>query len=1083
MRLFFSILFTLAVLSLSADRDDLRFFGYGTADGISVGKVRKVFQDSKGFLWIATEDGLNQFDGYEFRVFRNLDNNETSLSSNKIWDIIEDNQNRLWIATANGLNSYDLITGEFQIYKKDTTDNSLSDNEIRSLLICRDSLLFIGTHEGGLNRMNLNSKRIKKIQLPGNPSFIRRITCIDGKLYLGTHSNKFYIYDPKTGEAKQKSIPVTDKTGDIKINTFFPISKNKKWIGTENGIFEWHDKKDSYTDVTPGHLFKNNKDVYRIRDFLLDKDNILWIATNQGLLRYKNNKWKRYTSIPNEEYTLRSNWLVNLFEDESGSIWISSKENGINVIHNKKQKFRHYGVQHDENSVSNNLVFSFAKYDKSEILIGTIGGGIDGFNPQTERFYNYNFRHPELNSQITSIFVNSYNDVWLGSWGNGLQRFNPETGNVKTYYSKPDDDQTLSNKTIICIHKENDETFWIGTFNGLNKFNPKTEVFKRYTNIEGLESHTIFFMLRTHKDTLWLGTRGGGLACLNTRTMQAKSYMHNPGIKNSIPNDVVKFIHKDFNGYFWIATEMGFSRFDPKKETFKNFNVSDGLPNNNIWAILPDKKQNLWLSTNTGLAKISLDSLSNIKNIKAYQKNEGILSLEFSQGSYLRDKNTGTLYFGGTEGFYAFNPEEIKPRQYEPPVRITSIKVMDQEFMGDTLPSSKQEIIIPWNRNFISFEFVGLDYAHQGNILYKYKMVGQSDKWTQPSQRRFASFPDLKDGKYTFKVRSTNSEGIWGEKSHAEVSIHITVKPPWWRTNLAYILYVIIPIIGVIVFIRVRTQKLKREKRILEEIVEERTAELRKKNLDITSSIQYAQRIQEAIIFPSIKDFSEEFRSVFVLFKPKDIVSGDFFWYIKSGKHRIFTAADCTGHGVPGAFMSIIGNNLLNQIVTEEEITNPAQILTELDERIKKALHQKGRKTDTFDGMDIALCAIEEGSNELIYAGAYNPLYHIRDGELTKYKATRRSIGGSQVLSQKEFTNHTIQVEKGDTIYIFSDGYADQFGGTRNRKFTSKKLQEKLISIQHENMPNQQMHLDNTIEEWMADFEQIDDMILVGVRF
>ncbi len=1083
MRIIFTILFSMAVLCLFADRDDLRFFGYGTSDGVSVGKVRKVFQDSRGFLWIATEDGLNRFDGYEFEVFRNIDNSKTTISSNKIWDIIEDNQNRLWIATANGLNSYNLINGEFKVYQKDSTNNSLSDSEIRSLLLCNDSLLYIGTHEGGLNLMNIKTQKIKQIKLPGNPEFIRRITCIDQKLYLGTHSQKFYIYNPKNGKAKQRSIKVTDETGDIKINTFYPVSKYKKWIGTENGIFEWSEKDGSFIDVTPKHLFQNNKDVYRIRDFLLDKDSILWIATNQGLLRYENEKWRRYTSKPDEEFTLRSNWLVDLFEDESGSIWISSKENGINVIHNKKQKFRHYGVKHDENSLSNNLVFSFAQYDKNEILIGTVGGGIDSFNPGTEKFYNYNTRHPKLNNQITSIFVNSYDDIWVGSWGNGLQRFNPETGKVKTYDSNPDDEQTLSNKTIICINKENDQTFWVGTFKGLNKFNTQTETFTRYTNIDGLESHTIFFILRTHKNTLWLGTRGGGLARLNTRTMKAQSFIHAPNDKTSIANNVVKYIHKDFNGYFWIATEMGISRFDPKKETFTNYNVSDGLPNNNIWAVLPDKNQNLWLSTNKGLAKISLDSLSNIKSIKGYGKNEGILSLEFSQGSYLRDESNEMLYFGGTEGFYAFNPDEIKPRTYEPPVRITSIKIMDQEFMGDTLPSSKQEIVIPWNRNFISFEFVGLDFAHQGNILYKYKMVGQSNKWTQPSQRRFASFPDLKDGKYTFKVRSTNSEGIWGQKSHAELSIHITVKPPWWRTNLAYILYVIIPIIGVIIFIRLRTQKLKREKRILEEIVEERTAELRKKNRDITSSIQYAQRIQEAIIFPSIKEFSEEFRSVFVLFKPKDIVSGDFFWYIKSGKTRIFTAADCTGHGVPGAFMSIIGNNLLNQIVTEEEITDPAQILTELDERIKKALHQKGRKTDTFDGMDIALCAIEEGSSELIYAGAYNPLYHIRDQELTKYKATRRSIGGSQVRAKKEFTNHKVNIEKGDTIYIFSDGYADQFGGSKNKKFTSKQLQDKLISVQHENMPNQQMHMDNIIEDWMADFEQIDDMILVGVRF
>ncbi|HKK58425.1 MAG TPA: two-component regulator propeller domain-containing protein [Salinivirga sp.] len=1082
MRITLIILILFIANSIFAERDDLRFFGYGTSDGISVGKVRKVFQDSKGFLWLATEDGLNRFDGYKFDVFRNQQNDSTSISSNKIWDITEDNKKRLWIATGYGLNSYNLITGKFTTYIKDSSTN-LSDNEVRSLYVCQDSILFIGTHGGGLNVMDLKTLKISKVSLPQNPTFIRKINCIDGQILLGTHGNNFYTLNPQTMNARQVTIDKNHETQYVdQVSAFLRIDDQRRWVATENGIFEWNNKTGEVQDITPKHLFNENE-VLRVRDFLRDKDGIIWVTTNQGLLKYKSNYWYRYTTNEEEDYSLRSNWLVDIFEDESGSIWISNKENGVNVIHNKQQKFRHYGSKAKENSLSNNLVFSFAKYDSNEILVGTIGGGLDGFNPWTEKFYDYNKYHPALSNQITDIYVEAYNDIWLGSWGNGLQYFNPETGEVRNYREQNNNPNSISNNTIICIRPAKKGNYWIGTFDGLNYFDPDKENFTRYQNIEGLNSHTIFYIYSKHPDTLWLGTRGGGLAKLDLQSMQVKSYQHDSRDTTTIANNVVKYIHEDHNGYFWIATEMGISRFNPQTGKFRNYNINDGLPNNNVWAILPDSENNLWLSTNSGIARITLDSASNIVAVKSYQKNEGLKSLEFSQGAYLRDPASGTLYFGGTEGFYAFNPEQIKPRQYEPPVRLTSIKVMDKELEGDTLPSSKRKVVIPWHKNFISFEFVGLDYAHQGNIQYKYKMVGQSDKWSQPSTRTFASFPDLQDGEYTFKVRATNSEGIWPSGDKGEVSIRIRVKPPWWRTTLAYILYIILPVIGVIIYIRIRTRKLQREKRILEEIVAERTAELRKKNLDITSSIQYAQRIQQAIIYPSITDFSEEFRNVFVLFKPKDIVSGDFFWYIKKGTTRIFTAADCTGHGVPGAFMSIIGNNLLNQIVTEEDITDPAEILTELDEKIKQSLNQKGRKSDTFDGMDMAICAIDEGSNELTFSGAYNPLYHIRNKELSKYKVTRRSIGGSQLISKKPFFNHKIQVEKGDTIYIFSDGYADQFGGPRNRKFTSKKLQEKLISIQDQNMPNQQMTMEDTIDTWMEDYEQIDDMILVGVRF
>ncbi len=1083
MRITLLIILLLITNSIFAERDDLRFFGYGTSDGISVGKVRKVFQDSKGFIWLATEDGLNRFDGYNFEVFRNNQNDSTSISSNKIWDITEDNQNRLWIATGYGLNSYNLITGKFTSYIKDSA-NKLSDNEIRSLYVCQDSILFIGTHGGGLNAMNLNTLKIKHITLPHNPSFIRKINCIDDQILLGTHGNNFYTFNPKTMSSRQVIIDNGNETQYVdQVSAFLRIDDQLIWIATENGIFEWNKTSGKIRNITPVHLFTDNNEVLRVRDFLRDKENIIWVTTNQGLLKYKSNYWYRYTAREDKDYTLSSNWLVDIFEDESGSIWISNKENGVNIIHNKQQKFRHYGAKPGENSLSNNLVFSFAKYDNNEILVGTIGGGLDGFNPWSEKFYNYNAAHPKLSSQITAIYVKAYNNIWLGSWGNGLQYFNPETGEVKNYREQGNNPKSISNNTIICLRPDNKNNLWVGTFNGLNYFKPDTKTFTRFQDIKGLNNHTIFFIYSNHPDTLWLGTRGGGLAKLDIESMEANSYLHKAGDTTTLANNVVKYIHEDKNGYFWIATEMGISRFNPQTGKFRNYNISHGLPNNNVWAILPDNDNNLWLSTNSGLARINLDSASNIIAVKSYQKNEGLKSLEFSQGAYLRNPTTGALYFGGTEGFYAFNPDQIKPREYEPPVRLTSIKVMDKELEGDTLPSSKSKVVIPWHKNFISFEFVGLDYAHQGNILYKYKMIGQSDKWSQPSTRRFASFPDLQDGEYTFKVQATNSEGIWPQGDQGEVSIRIRVKPPWWRTTVAYMLYIILPVIGVLVYIRIRTRKLKREKRILEEIVEERTAELRKKNLDITSSIQYAQRIQQAIIYPSITEFSEEFRNVFILFKPKDIVSGDFFWFIKKGKTRIFTAADCTGHGVPGAFMSIIGNNLLNQIVTEEGITDPAEILNELDEKVKQSLNQKGRKSDTFDGMDMAICAIDEGSNEVVFSGAYNPLYHIRNKDLTKYKVNRRSIGGSQLKAEKPFFNHRIQVEKGDTIYIFSDGYADQFGGPRNRKYTSKKLQQKLISIQDQNMPNQQMIMEDTIDTWMEDYEQIDDMILVGVRF
>jgi serine phosphatase RsbU (regulator of sigma subunit) len=277
--------------------------------------------------------------------------------------------------------------------------------------------------------------------------------------------------------------------------------------------------------------------------------------------------------------------------------------------------------------------------------------------------------------------------------------------------------------------------------------------------------------------------------------------------------------------------------------------------------------------------------------------------------------------------------------------------------------------------------------------------------------------------------------------------------------------------------------KLAHEKRVLEAIVAERTKELQQKNEDITSSIQYARRIQQAIIFPKITSFLREFPDSFVFFRPKDIVSGDFFWYGKKGNRRYFAAADCTGHGVPGAFMSIIGNNLLEKAIIEYDITDPHEILTHLDQDVKASLNQQGRKDDTFDGMDIALCAIDEGSDELLYAGAYRPLFLLRQGELIQTKATRGSIGGSQIKQEKKFVTERIKIQRGDTFYIFSDGITDQFGGPLNRKFSTSKLQSTLKDIQVQTMFEQEIFFEKLMDEWLEGYSQIDDIILTGIRF
>jgi serine phosphatase RsbU (regulator of sigma subunit) len=333
-------------------------------------------------------------------------------------------------------------------------------------------------------------------------------------------------------------------------------------------------------------------------------------------------------------------------------------------------------------------------------------------------------------------------------------------------------------------------------------------------------------------------------------------------------------------------------------------------------------------------------------------------------------------------------------------------------------------------------------------------------------------------------VKARNQAGIWNS---TPASYSFIIKPPFYKTWWFIISVVILGVIGIVVFIKVRERNLRKEKQILEQKVAERTkeislknAELRKKNNDIMDSIRYAQRIQVAVLPPEIP-----FEKTFVLFKPKDIVSGDFYWLESVDGIELMAAVDCTGHGVPGAFLSILGHNLLTKIVKEYGILDTDQILDKLNSEILEALHQSNVKGEKVvnDGMDLALISFDKNARTLEYCGAYNSLYFIRNGELEEYKANRFPIGRTTSMENKKFKSHKIQVQEGDTAYIFSDGYADQFGGPKGKKFKSRPLKEYLLTIQHLTMEEQKKALEDNLKEWQGNLEQVDDIVFIGRRF
>ncbi len=381
----------------------------------------------------------------------------------------------------------------------------------------------------------------------------------------------------------------------------------------------------------------------------------------------------------------------------------------------------------------------------------------------------------------------------------------------------------------------------------------------------------------------------------------------------------------------------------------------------------------------------------------------------------------------------------------------------------------------------IYIEFASVCITDPGAVKYQYMLEGIDENWQPVTKQNYANYPALPHGEYTFKVKAKNHLGIWNKEP---VKFQFTIKPPYYKTGWFIISIIIFGIGIIILYIKIREQNLIREKRILEERVQERTIEishkneeLARKNKDITDSIKYAKRIQDAIL-----PFEESFDNTFILFMPKDIVSGDFFWMAKKDGKEIMAAIDCTGHGVPGAFVSFVGHNSLNKIVKEYNITQPAAILDKLNSEVTKTFNPKGEGV-VNDGMDLSIICYDKEKNSLEYAGAFNPLFLFSNGKLIEYKADRFSIGRSQRQVVKEFKNHTIKLKKGDMVYLFSDGYADQFGGPNKRKFMAKNFKNLLQEIQSKNIPEQKLYLETTINKWKGSYEQIDDILIIGRKF
>ncbi|MDA3882230.1 MAG: SpoIIE family protein phosphatase [Bacteroidales bacterium] len=1093
-------------------------------DGLSQVCVNAIMQDTTGFLWFGTQDGLNYYDGYTFKVYKPNLSDSTSITSNNITSIFQDSYGKIWIGTVGGgLNVFNPLSETFSHYMHDSTDEqSLGSNDVYTIFEDSDRDLWIGTYGGGLNLFNREKHNFTVYKHEeGNPysleaNNVRAITEDDfGFIWVGLNSTNIdhvvHKFDKETG----LFYPVTSTNNDVM--TMKKDINGNIWVGTYyGGIDVINPQTEKYRRITYNSVSENSLSSNIVMSLCEDTVyDIMYIGTRAGGLNlYDMNAQKviGIETIRDDEYSILGNDIISLLKDKSGVIWLGTETAGLNKYNTERKEFQFiYPSQLHDFPISSNNVFAIYEDNADGLWIGTRGAGLTYYNTKTgaTKTFQSPAGDPESFNKITSLVWDQRGFFWIGTDGNGFFKFNPKTEKKEHFSYNDVEENSLSNDAVTDLYLDGRNQLWVGTWGGgLNKFVYETKTFTRYPIDEkNFMRNVVWCIYGDAGGNIWVGTGGQGLAKLNPITEEFTHYKKDRQTVSSLSNDVVYSILELQNGSFWVGTGgAGINKFD-RVNKFKSYTKkSHGLTNDMVLGMLEDDDGNIWLSTYFGLSKFNplTEKFTNFNEL------DGLPGNSFNERACFKG-NDGTLYFGGQEGLTYFTPDDIIPDKYTAPVVITDLKIfnksvgINEKVLGKKVLSKsivyEDEIILSHKHNF-SLEFSTLHYAAPSKNMYKYRLLGFEDKWTfTDSKRRFATYTNLSGKDYVFEVVASNNDGEWSDKV---TRLKITVIPPFWKTTWFYSILLIVIALGIVLYIKIRERQLIAEKRKLERMVDERTQEINQqkeelqlqsellvKNNDelsrtnrlIQDSISYAKRIQDAML-PTQQTIQQNLLDSFVLFKPKDIVSGDFYWFVEQNGVYYIAVADCTGHGVPGAFMSMIGTTLLNEISNEKSNQKPSVIIEKLNKGVITALNQNkdGNPDSQDDGMDITICAINPSEQSIQISCANHVVFVMHKDSVDSVEGDICSVGGLFSAEDKGYTNHEFRYKPGMCVYMFSDGYQDQFGGARNKKFMAARFKDLLFEHKDLPMNEQKEILDKTFEDWRGTHRQIDDVVVFGVK-
>jgi ligand-binding sensor domain-containing protein/serine phosphatase RsbU (regulator of sigma subunit) len=1074
--------------------DGNSFTHFTEREGLTDNFITCIIQDNSGNLFFGTENGgVSKYDG---RTFNNYTKKE-GMASDFVTCMIKDKSGDLWFGTkSEGISKFNGKT-----FTHFTKKEGLVDNSVTCILEDTSGSIWIGTKQGGISVFNGYSFKTFSIREGLTSDFITSlIQDKDGNIWLGTNNDGLSKFDG----VNLTHFTTQEGLSSNNVTSILQDDLGNIWIGTNGGGASKFNNK-TFTHYTEKEGLNNSI----IRHIIQDKNGILWFGKGGGgVSKYDYRSFNFFT----DQEGLSNSTILSIVQDLYGNMWFGTEGGGVSYYDG--HSFVHYTTK---DGLSDNIVYSIAQDKLGNMWFGTTSG-ITKFDGKTfTQFLNIDGLSDYT---IYSIILDNNGYLWFASQGGGAFKYD---GNSFIRYTTK---QGLSSDVIRTIYQDNLKNIWFGTYGGgITKFefsDSKNNILNKvihFTEKQGMPDNFIRSIVQDKFGNFWLGGLGfKGLTFFNEKSFTSFTD------KEGLSNNVVCSILEDKSGNIWSGNRFGLSKLSTDKLTLINDKIKNGknIQSENLFesftyddgflgvgcnsnSIFLSKDRTLWIGANDRLTVYKANLTSNYIDTLA----------PIIQLSSIELFNENIPWFN------------LLNRKDSSIVLANGVLINDVEFDNISnwfgLP---QELSLAHDNNYLTFNFIGITTFRPKKVKYQYILDGLDDNWSTITNKTFATYGNLPPGDYTFKVKAMNCNQIWSQPFQYK----FTIRPPWWKTWWFRSLLFTSVVASIMVYIKWRERKLQKANIVLEKTVRERTIELVQKNnivkeqkkiveekhKEITDSINYAERIQRS--FLATKQHLDEYlnktvissevekstvitENYFIFFKPKDVVSGDFYWSATlNNGNFILATADSTGHGVPGAIMSLLNITSLEKAI--ETHHEPSQILNATRKIIIERLIRDGSPEGGKDGMDCSLCVYDFNTMQLHMALANNPVWIVRpchpehsEGSeksdasfvsMTNYKVIEikpdKMPVGKHDRQDTPFTTQSIQLQKGDVIYTLTDGFPDQFGGEKGKKFMGKNLRELLSQNAHLPMHEQKQLLENIFNNWRGNLEQVDDVTVIGVR-